>query len=236
MAETKYNYTNKRSYDGVAPKENEVLVPFLAHEVLKNYHLDVKDGFRKRNDGIVEDNFETWNIRGRKILVGFTAIPKNQVNSYMEGFWKETDDYLESTRKKICLILNSKGEYIRCPKCNKCERCERPEKDQSLSRYISLDKFMDDNSDDNTNHSGWEPKDNTSTENSVLSLMMIDNLINEVSLKYPEAKAIFSLLMDDPQISNALKQVDLKKGKGQAYEYVKKMQAYAKELYNKSYR
>ena len=39
-------------------------------------------------------------------------------------------------------------------------------------------------------------------------------------------KAIFSLLMDDPQISNALKQVDLKKGKSQAYEYVKKMQAY----------
>lgn len=47
---------------------------------------------------------------------------------------------------------------------------------------------------------------------------------------------VFSLLMDDPQISNALKQVDLKKGKSQAYEYVKKMQAYAKELYNKNYR
>lgn len=102
--------------------------------------------------------------------------------------------------------------------------CERSEKDQYLSRYISLDKFMDDNSDDDTNRSGWEPTDNTSTENSVLSLMMIDDLINEVSLKYPEAKAIFSLLMDDPQISNALKQVDLKKGKSQAYEYVKKMQ------------
>lgn len=87
-----------------------------------------------------------------------------------------------------------------------------------------------------SNPSGWEPTDNTSTENSVLSLMMIDDLINEVSLKYPEAKAIFSLLMDDPQISNALKQVDLKKGKSQAYEYVKKMQAYAKELYNKNYR
>ena len=105
----------------------------------------------------------------------------------------------------------------------------------SCSR-IRIDKFMDDNSDDDTNRSGWEPTDNTSTENSVLSLMMIDDLINEVSLKYPEAKAIFSLLMDDPQISNALKQVDLKKGKSQAYEYVKKMQAYAKELYNKNYR
>ena len=152
------------------------------------------------------------------------------------AFWKEKDAYLESTRKKRCLILNSKGEYIRCPKYNKCEVCERSEKDQYLSRYISLDKFMDDNSDDDTNRSGWEPTDNTSTENSVLSLMMIDDLINEVSLKYPEAKAIFSLLMDDPQISNALKQVDLKKGKSQAYEYVKKMQAYAKELYNKNYR
>ena len=42
--------------------------------------------------------------------------------------------------------------------------------------------------------------------------------------------------MEDPQISNALKQVDLKKGKSQAYDYVKKMQSYAKELYNKNYR
>lgn len=55
-------------------------------------------------------------------------------------------------------------------------------------------------------------------------------------LKYPEAKAIFSLLMDDPQISNALKQVDLKKGKSQAYDYVKKMQSYAKDLYDKKHR
>ena len=227
MAEANYDYSNKKSYNGVAPKENEALVPFLAHEVLKNYHQDVRDGFRKRNDGIIEDNFETWNIRGRKILVGFVSIPKGQVASYK---------YLESTRKKRCLILNSKYEYIRCPKCNKCEGCNRPEKDQYLSRYISLDKFMDDNSDDDTNHSGWEPTDNTSSESSIINLMMIDEIISEVYVKYPEAKSIFSLLMEEPQISNALKQVDLKKGKSQAYDYVKKMQTFAKELYNKNYR
>ena len=100
MEEKNYDYSNKKSYNGVAPKENEALVPFLAHEVLKNYHQDIRDGIRKRNEGIIEDSFETWNIRGRKILVGFTAIPKDQVESYMEGFWKEKDAYLESTRKK----------------------------------------------------------------------------------------------------------------------------------------
>lgn len=231
MAEKIYDYNNKRSYNGVAPTKNEALVPFLAHEVLANYHLDVKEGRRNVNEGIIEDNFETWNIRGRKILVGFTAIPKDQVKFYMKEFCKEKDAYLESTRKKRCLILNNKGEYIRCPKCNKCEECKLPEKDQSLSRYISLNKFMDD-----TNSSGWEPADDANIENSVLSLMMIDDLINEVSIKYPEAKAIFPLLMEDPQISSALKQVDLKKGKNQAYDYVKKMQSYAKELYNKNYR
>ena len=84
-------------------------------------------------------------------------------------------------------------------------------------------------SDDDTNSSGWEPADDANTENSVLSLMMIDDLINKVSIKYPEAKAIFSLLMEDSQISSALKQVDLKKGKSQAYEYVKKMQSYAQK-------
>lgn len=230
-----YDYSNKQSYDGVAPSENEALVPFLAHEILRNYHQDVRSGFRKPNEGIIESNFETWNIRGRKILVGFTAIPKEQVASYMEEFWREKDQYLESTRKKRCLILNSKGEYIRCPKCNNCDGCKRPEKDQYLSRYISLDKFMDDNSDDDTNCNGWEPADNTDTENSVLTLMMIDDLINEVSIKYPEAKAIFTLLMEDPQISNVLKNVDLNKGKSQAYDYIKKMQSYAKELYYTKY-
>ena len=58
MAEKNYDYSNKKSYNGVAPKENEALVPFLAHEVLKSYHQDVMDGFRKRNDGIVENNPE----------------------------------------------------------------------------------------------------------------------------------------------------------------------------------
>ena len=66
--------------------------------------------------------------------------------------------------------------------------------------------------------------------------MLINDLINESSLKYPEAKAIFSFLMDDPQTSNAPKQVDLKKGKSQAYDYVKKMQSYAKNIYDKKYR
>ena len=95
MAEKIYDYSNKHSYDGVAPKENEALVPFLAHEVLKNYHQDIKDGIRKRNEGIIEDNFETWNIRGRKILVGFTAIHKDQVNPT----WKDSG-------KKKMRILN----------------------------------------------------------------------------------------------------------------------------------
>lgn len=75
---------------------------------------------------------------------------------------------------------------------------------------------MDDNSDDDANSGGCEPADDSDTEDSVLNLIMIDDLINEVSLKYPEAKAIFSLLMEDPQISNALKQANLKKVKSQA--------------------
>lgn len=48
MEEKNYDYSNKKSYNGVAPKENEALVPFLAHEVLKNYHQDIRDGIRKR--------------------------------------------------------------------------------------------------------------------------------------------------------------------------------------------
>ena len=66
MEEKNYDYSNKKSYNGVAPKENEALVPFLAHEVLKNYHQDIRDGIRKRNEGIIEDSFETWKDSGKK--------------------------------------------------------------------------------------------------------------------------------------------------------------------------
>ncbi len=87
-----YDYSNKHSYDGVAPKENEALVPFLAHEVLANYQQDVKEGRRKTNDGIIESNFETCNIRVRKLLVGFVAISKSQAYEYvkkMQAYAKE---------------------------------------------------------------------------------------------------------------------------------------------------
>ena len=93
MAENIYDYSNKHSYDGVAQKENEALVPFLALEVLNNYHQDVRGGFCNRNDRIVEDNFETWNIQGRKILVGYTAIPKDEVESCMKQFREGSNQY-----------------------------------------------------------------------------------------------------------------------------------------------
>lgn len=154
----------------------------------------------------------------------------------MENFWKEKDAYLEATRKKRCLISNGKGEYIRCPKCNDCSNCNHPERDKYLSRYISLDKFADDNNDDDTAASGFEPADPNASAETALTLMMIEELTNEVALKYPEAKAIFPLLMSDPQISKVLEQVDFGKGKSQAYAYVRKMQKYAKDLYEKNYR
>lgn len=53
MEEKNYDYSNKKSYNGVAPKKNEALVPFLAHEVLKNYHQSYDDR-RSHQRGILE--------------------------------------------------------------------------------------------------------------------------------------------------------------------------------------
>ena len=57
MAEKNYDYSNKRSYDGVATKENEALVPFLAHEVLKNYHQDIRDGMQSYAKELYNKNY-----------------------------------------------------------------------------------------------------------------------------------------------------------------------------------
>lgn len=67
-------------------------------------------------------------------------------------------------------------------------------------------------------------------------MITVNDLIKEVSKKYPESDSILHLIIDGYQKKEIFEQVDLGKGKTQAYSYIEKIQKYAKELYNKKYR
>lgn len=67
-------------------------------------------------------------------------------------------------------------------------------------------------------------------------MMTIQDLIADVSQKYPEADVVLNLLIDGYQKNEIFNQIDLHRGKAQAYSYIEKIQKLAKEIYDKNYR
>jgi hypothetical protein len=88
----------------------------------------------------------------------------------------------------------------------------------------------------NEDTSGYDPTGTTANEDLALLMITVNDLIKEVSKKYPESDSILHLIIDGYQKKEIFEQVDLGKGKTQAYSYIEKIQKYAKELYNKKYR
>lgn len=85
------NYDNKWTYNNILAKSDEELVPVLAY------------------------NLVNWKNDCIKNSLGFVAFPKDKTAIAIDAFNKETNAYLEGTRKKRCLISDGKGELIICP-------------------------------------------------------------------------------------------------------------------------
>ena len=237
MAETKYysDFSNRKPINDEPLKNGEVLVPVHALELVKAAGESIRLGLAKSGELLNKENLETWHLGGRKILVGFAPVPANHAESATKAFWDDVNEYIEATRKARCPIANPHGELIRCPRCNDCKKCDNyGSADNITSRTVSLDKMMDDL--DNEDTSGYDPTGTTANEDLALLMITVNDLIKEVSKKYPESDSILHLIIDGYQKKEIFEQVDLGKGKTQAYSYIEKIQKYAKELYNKKYR
>ena len=104
----------------------------------------------------------------------------------------------------------------------------------SEADVLSLDEFLDNINDEDGE--GYDPTGTTENEDLALFMMTIKDLIADVSQKYPEADAVLNLLIDGYQKNEIFNQVNLHRGKTQAYSYIEKIQKLAKELYDKNYR
>lgn len=191
------NYDNKRTYNNILAKSDEELVPVLAY------------------------NLVNWKNDCIKNSLGFVAVSKDKTAIAIDAFNKETNAYLEGTRKKRCLISDGKGELIICPAKKKCDNCKHQgEPNNMTARCLSYDKFLEDNNDDNKK--GFEPFHESNVEDIVLLKIKLERLIEKLENINKEYASIIRLLYEGYDKAEIIKQLDIYKGRTQAYALIKK--------------
>ncbi len=154
--------------------------------------------------GLKYENVETWTFRHGK-KIPVVFIPNKKGS--MESYMKIFNDEVE--------------RYLK-------------HKDDILSDDLSLDKFLDDNDDEDGN--GFDPTGTTEKEDEAILLMTINMLIDDLASQDEKMGKIIQLLIAGYQKNEILGKVKLGKGKTQGYAFIEKTQKLAKELYDKKYR
>lgn len=200
------NYANKRTYNNILAKSDEELVPVLTY------------------------NLVNWKNDCIKNSLGFVAVPKDKTAIAIDAFNKETNAYLEGTRKKRRLISDGKRELIICPTKKKCDNCKHQgEPNNMTARCLSYDKFLEDNNDDNKK--GFEPFHESNVEDIVLLKIKLKRLIEKLENINKEYASIIRLLYEGYDKVEIIKQLGIDKGKTQAYALIKKAKQCAKKIF-----
>ena len=104
---------------------------------------------------------------------------------------------------------------------------------EDLSGLPSLDEILNKVNDED--ESAWDPTGTTYYDDLLLGLSVIKMLIDDVAAKNPDMGKIIRLLADGYQKKEILEIVKLNKGKTQGYDFIKKAQSLAKEIYLNNY-
>ena len=223
------NYANKRTYNNIPAKADEELVPVLAFDLVNWKNDCIKKGLGKSETLVDTRNLETWHYGGRKILVGFVAVPKDKAAIAIDKFNKERNIYLEETRKKRCLISDGEGGLMICPVKKKCDNCKHQgEPNNMTARCLSYDKFLEDNNDDNKK--GFDPFQESNVEEIVWLKIKFERLIEKLENINKEYANIIRLLYEGYDKAEIIKQLGIDKVKTQAYALIKKAQQCAKKI------
>ena len=83
---------------------------------------------------------------------------------------------------------------------------------------------------------GFDPTGTTEYDDKALSLMILEELIQDVEAKDDNVGKIIRLLFDGFKKNEILRKVELGKGKTQGYAFIEKAQKIALEIYNEKYR
>lgn len=106
-------------------------------------------------------------------------------------------------------------------------------KDEEHIDALSLDKFLEDTT--NGDYNGFDPTGTTDYDDKAQSLMILEELIEDVEAKDANMRKIIRLLYEGFKKNEILKKVDLGKAKTQGYMFIEKTQKIALEIYNEKY-
>ncbi|HEM5214577.1 TPA: hypothetical protein U1316_000407 [Streptococcus suis] len=81
-------YKSEKSYNGVEPTDSQVLVPFV-----------IRDKAMLVNKDVNRDNLKTFNIYGKRILVGFVPVERAEFANALRVFNMDTNEYLSRHSK-----------------------------------------------------------------------------------------------------------------------------------------
>ncbi|HEM3486441.1 TPA: hypothetical protein U1B19_000044 [Streptococcus suis] len=84
-------YQSEKSYNGVKPTDSQVLAPFV-----------VRDKAMLVNEDVNRNNLKTFNIHGKRMLVGFVPVERAEFANALRVFNMDTNEYLSR---------HSKGKY-----------------------------------------------------------------------------------------------------------------------------
>ncbi|HEL9636230.1 TPA: hypothetical protein U0579_001012 [Streptococcus suis] len=81
-------YQSAKPYNGVEPTDSQVLAPFV-----------IRDKAMLVNKDVNRDNLKTFNIYGKRILVGFVPVERAEFANALRVFNMDTNEYLSRHSK-----------------------------------------------------------------------------------------------------------------------------------------
>lgn len=198
--------TKNENYRDFSNRKSFNNVPCSADEELVPVVLTVEMKVTLSSSGFDSQNAETWTFPNGK-KVPVAFVPNKKGN--MEAYMKFFNSEVERFIKAKDKIVSEAG-------------------------VLSLDLMLDNINDED--ESGYDPTGSTENEDVALLMMTLTELIEEVCASNNKDVKILHMLLDGYSIKEILEAVDLNKGKSQGYEYVKKLQKKALDLYNEKYR
>lgn len=125
------DFSNRKPYNDVPCKDDEVLVPFVTtYDEARYYRFNM-------------DNLETWKFHGKKVLVGFTPVRASAKDSSMKLFNSDVHEYLSRfSNKSDDLSLNQMIDDINDPDKNAKDPTGKTASEDLALLYMALDMLI----------------------------------------------------------------------------------------------
>lgn len=126
------DFSNRKPYNDIPCKDDEVLVPFVTtYDEARYYRFNM-------------DNLETWKFYGKKVLVGFTPVRASAKDSSMKLFNSDVHEYLNRfSIKSDDLSLDQMMDDINDPDKNATDPTGTTANEDLEFFYMALDMLIE---------------------------------------------------------------------------------------------